>query len=363
VKNSLGLAILLASSLIADDVAVYDGYLRAGFQSQDESEFAVGGKIHVETNPVNSVSFGASFYTTNGIDKKYNTGIAYFSSDMHSYSILGEAYIKAIFSNTEIKAGRQEIDTPYAQSDDIGMVPNSFEALTFSNSSFADMTIFAGYLKKMSGVDSDRPEKFNSISDVYSIGVSYEGFEDIALLAWYYDVDELAKMTYLEAGIEKKFADLSFDFDFQYTNQNFESVGEVDVYGASFGIGKNGITLSIAYDKTDSTDGQVADNFFGGGPFFVNCEHDTMSEAGANGEAFRYGLEFDLDGYGVSGLGVGMSYFDAKGDESDINEVDFAVNYEVDDNLRFDLIYSDATDNLDSSESFKNTRFFANYRF
>jgi hypothetical protein len=49
--------------------------------------------------------------------------------------------------------------------------------------------------------------------------------------------------------------------------------------------------------------------------------------------------------------------------ESDINEVDFVVNYEVDDNLRLDLIYSDATDNLDSSESFKNTRVFVNYSF
>jgi hypothetical protein len=364
VKSSLGLVLLLAGSgLVADDFAVYDGYLRAGFQHQDKSEFAVGGKLHFETNPINCVNFGASFYTTQGVDKKYNSGVGFFSSSKHSYSILGEAYIKAMIQNTEIKLGRQEIDTPYADTDDIGMVPNTFEALTFSNSSLKDTTIFAGYLKKMSGVDAQIPEKFTSIGDVYSVGVSYEGFEDVALSAWYYDVDRLAKMSYLEASIEKKFADLNFDFDFQYTNQEFKSAGEVDVYGASFGIGKNGITLSVAYDKADSTDGQAADNFFGGGPFFINCEHDTMAEVGANGEGIRYGLEFDISEYGVSGLGVGMSYLDAKGDESDINEVDFVVNYEVDDNLRLDLIYSDATDNLDSSESFKNTRVFVNYSF
>jgi len=362
VKSSIGLAILIASSLSAKSLN-YDGYLRAGYQHQDNSEFAVGGKLHVESQPANSVSFGASFYTTQGIDKKYNDGISFFSSDKHSYSILGEAYIKAELSNTTFKIGRQEIDTPYADTDDIGMIPNTFEAVTLSNSSLKDTTISAFYLKKMSGVDSERPQKFDSIGDVYSVGVSYEGFEDIALSAWYYDAGDLAKMSYIEAGYEKKFADLNFDFDFQYSNQDFDHAGEVDIYGASFGVGRGGVTLSVAYDKANSSNGQAADNFFGGGPFFINCEHDTMAEVGSNGKALRIGMEFDVGEHGVSGLGVGISYLDAKGDESDINEIDFVASFQASDDLTFDLIYSDATDNLDSSESFKNTRFFVNYRF
>ena len=362
-KSSLGLLILLAGSLVADDFISYDGYVRAGFQHQDNSEAAIGGKLHLETDPINCVSFGASFYTTQGIDKKYNDGISFFSSDKHSYSILGEAYIKAMFLNTDIKVGRQEIDTPYADTDDIGMIPNTFEAVTLSNSSLKDTTIFAGYLKRMSGVDSDKPEKFNSIGDVYSAGVTYEGFEDIVLSAWYYDADNLAKMSYIEAGFEKKFADLNFDFGFQYSNQDFDQAGKVDIYGASFGATKGGVTLSVAYNKTDSADGQAADNFFGGGPFFINCEHDTVAEVGANGEGYRYGLELDVSEYGVDGLGLSVSYLDADGDDSDINEVDFVASYEASDNLTFDFIYSDATDNLDDSESFKNTRFFVNYTF
>jgi len=362
VKYSIGFAFLLANSLSASSLN-FDGYLRAGYQYQDESELAVGGKLHVESQPANSLSFGASFYTTQGIDQKYNDGISFFSSDKHSYSILGEAYIKAELSNTTFKIGRQELDTPYADTDDIGMIPNTFEAVTFSNSSLKDTTISVFYLTKMSGVDSDKPEKFNSIGDVYSLGVTYEGFEDSRLSAWYYDAVELVRISYIETGIKKKFANLNFDFDFQYSNQDFVQAGEVDIYGVSFGIERKGIILNIAYDKADSTDKQVAENFFGGGPFFVNCEHDTVSEMGANGKAFRIGMEFDVSKYGVSGLGVGISYLDAKGDDSDINEVDFVANYEVSDDLTFDFIYSDATDNLDSSESFKNTRFFANYRF
>jgi hypothetical protein len=363
VKSSLVLVSLLASSLVANEFASYDGYLRAGFQHQDDSEFAVGGKLHFETNPINCVSFGTSFYTTQGIDKKYNSGVTFFSSSKHSYSILGEAYIKAMIQNTEIKLGRQEIDTPYADTDDIGMVPNSFEALTFSNSSFKDTTIFAGYLKKMSGVDAQIPEKFNSIGDVYTVGMIYEAFDGLTLSSWYYDASDLAKMSYVEAGYEKKFTNLNIGFDFQYTNQEFDNGNTVDVYGVSLAVEKSGVVASIAYDKANSNDGQAADNFFGGGPFFINCEHDTMSEVGANGEGIRYGLEFDISEYGVDGLGIFLSYLQADGETSDIEEIDVVASYEVNDKLSFDFIYSDATDNLDSSESFKNSRVFVNYSF
>jgi hypothetical protein len=361
-KSSFVLVILLASFGQASEV-VNNGHIRAGYQYQDEGEFAVGGKLHTEIKPKYNLAFGASFYTTQGIDKKYNDGVTFFSSSAKSYSILGEAYIKGSFRNTTLTVGRQEIDTPYADTDDIGMIPNSFEAITLSNSSFTGATIFAGYLKKMSGVDSDIAEKFNDIGDVYSVGVSYDRFEDVVLSAWYYDVDDLAKISYIETGYEKKFADLNFDFDFQYSNQDFNHGGEVDIYGAAFGVEKSGVTLSVAYDKANSTDGQVADNFFGGGPFFINCEHGTMAEVGADGEAYRYGLEFDIGAYGISGLEFGVSYLDAKGDESDINEVDFVASFQVSDDLTFDFIYSDATDNLDDSGSFKNMRAFVNYGF
>ena len=361
-KNSLILISLLELSINAYEIN-HDGYIRAGFQHQNEGEFAIGGKLHTKIKPRSDLAFGASFYTTQGINKKYNDGVTFFNSSAKSYSLLGEAYIKGNFRDTTLTIGRQEIDTPYADTDDIGMIPNSFEAITLSNSSFKGTTIFAGYLKKMSGVDSEIPEKFNDIGKVFTVGVSYDKFEDIDLSAWYYDVNNLAKISYVEAGYEKKFADFDFDFDFQYSNQDFNHEGEVDIYGASLGVEKSEITLSIAYDKANSTDGQVADNFFGGGPFFINCEHDTMVEVGANGEAYRYGLEFDVSKFGVSGLELGISYLDAKGDDSDINEVDFVANFQVSDNLTFDFIYSDATDNMDSRESFKNTRAFANYRF
>lgn len=362
-KRSLVLTSLLAVSLQAEDFAVYDGYIRAGYQKQDEGEFAVGGKLHLETNPINYMSFGASFYTTQGIDKKYNDGVSFFSSDKHSYSILGEAYLKAMVLNTDIKVGRQEIDTPYLDTDDIGMIPNTYEGVTLSNNSFVDTTIFASYVKKMAGVDADKPQKFNSIGNVYSVGLSYEGFEDVVLSSWYYDANDLAKIFYLESGVEKKFDNFQIDFDLQYTNQSFNDAGKVDVYGTNLAVTNSGITASVAYNIVDSSKNQRADNFFGGGPFFINCEHDTIAEIGVNGKGIRYGIDVDGGEFGLNGFVFGAGYLEASGDDADIEELDLVATFEVKDKLTFDFIYSDATDNLNDSNSFTNTRLFVNYKF
>ncbi len=65
----------------------------------------------------------------------------FLGSNGQSYSILGESYLKFQYGNSSIKAGRQIIDTPYADSDDIGMVPNSFEGYTFTNRDLDNTTI------------------------------------------------------------------------------------------------------------------------------------------------------------------------------------------------------------------------------
>ena len=374
-KYSLVLAALLSVSLYAEGLeeafknATYDGHIRAGFQNQDEGELSIGGKLHMQTAPVNGISFGISFYTTQGVDEKHNDGVAFFSSDRHSYSILGEAYLQAEIKNTLVKVGRQEIDAPYADTDDIGMIPNTFEALTVVNSDIVDTTIVLAHLQKMSGVDAEIPEKFtklNSSDGVQAVGITYEGVEDLTLQGWFYNASDFVKLTYLEADWAGSFSGFGVGVAGQYTIQDYDNGNEVSVYGINLTLGleEQGLTFHTAYNKADSTNGQVAENFFGGGPFFISCEHLTMAEAGENGEAYRFGVEVDGGSYGVEGLGFTFSYLGAEGDGgSDLNEIDIVASYALNEQLSFDLIYSDTTDHSDDAGSFTNTRFFANYRF
>lgn len=369
-KRSMILATILTVNIYAEGLeeafqnATYDGYIRAGIQKQDDREMSIGGKLHMQTAPINGLSFGTSFYTTHGVDKKHNDGVTFFSSDKHSYSILGEVYFQAEIKNTSLKAGRQELDSPYADTDDIGMIPNTFEAVSIVNNDFSDTTIVLTHLQKMSGVDADIPEKFNRINGrdgVQSIGITYEGFEDLALQGWFYNVSDFVKLTYLESDYLLTLGGFDLGVALQYTIQDYDNGNEVNVYGAnlSLGLPERGLTLYTAYNKADSTNGQVAENFFGGGPFFINCEHITMADIGENASAYRVGANVDGSSYGLYGWGINFSYFEGE----ELEEIDIVVSYALNDQLSFDLIYSDATDNSETSASFTNTRLFANYRF
>ena len=66
---------------------------------------------------------------------------------------------------------------------------------------------------------------------------------------------------------------------------------------------------------------------------------------------------------GIEGLSLAAGYFnleDKDGNEGE--EIDISASYAFNDNLSFDLIYSDVDDDINGDE-FKNTRVFVNYMF
>ncbi len=371
VSSVLVLCLFSSSFILADDKFSYEGYIRAGYQLDDPkdedsmSDFALGGMLHVESNSYEGVSVGATFFTTNSLFGTHDGGgVAFFSSDAKGYSILGESYLKANISNTTLILGRQILDTPFADSDDIGMVPNSFEAYTIINKDFLNTTLIASLVKKMSGVDANIAQKFtdiNSNNGVQTFGLVYEGVENLSLQGWFYNMPNLAKYSYLEATYEGSLYSNSYSIATQYALQNHDDLKSVDLFGfaLSFTFKDSGITLLSAYDKSS---GGVADNGFGGGPFFVNCEHQTLSEAGEDGEVYMYGLEYDM-----SEISDGLTLSLVKSELKDKNslkgeEIDILLGLNIKNNLSFDLIYCNI-DNDISGDKFDNTRLFVNYKF
>jgi hypothetical protein len=60
--------------------------------------------------------------------------------------------------------GRFELDTPYADTDDIRMVANTFQGLLLSNSDIPGTTLYFTHLDKWAGVDADIPESFREMN-------------------------------------------------------------------------------------------------------------------------------------------------------------------------------------------------------
>ena len=299
---------------------------------------ALGGSLGAETKAINGVSVGTTFYTTNALFGK-NDEAMFLSSTNRGYSIVGEAFLKAKLGKTTLKAGRQIVDTPYADSDDVGMVPNTFEGYTLVNQNIADTTIILASLDKWSGVDTEQPERFNEMQgsgdEVLAGGVIYEGVENTTLQAWQYKLEN-RNLTYLQAGYETE----QFNVAGQYSDQDNSNT----IFGVSAGINIGDLALSTAYNRVD---GEVI-NGFGGGPFFTSSEDHTVAEV-TDQEAWLLGAEYS---YGQFTGGITHVNFD-KGE----NETDYILSYAMNDNFAVDVIYSDMYNDG------KMTRVFANYNF
>lgn len=344
-----------------------DGIVRLGYQSHEvendtNTEFALGVKLHFETAPYYGVQAGATLFTSQGNGKEGFEGIPFFDKNNEDYAILGEAYLKGTYSDTTLVLGRQSFDSPFADSDDIGMVPNTFEALTLLNTSLKDTTIFFSQIQKWSGVDSEAPSKFSELNGnkgMQILGVTYEGVSQTTLSGWYYHLKDEVKISYLEANYEDETDRFTYGAAVQYAVQDHDHAERSTIYGvaASFGVKKVGLTTIIAYNKVN---GIAADNFFGGGPFFTNAEHNTLREEGPDGETILYTISWDASTVGAEGLNFIANIDAHTGEQYHAREYDIGMQYEYSDAVNFSAIYSDVEN---GDLAFKNLRVFLNYCF
>ncbi len=270
--------------------------------------------------------------------------------------------MNALWDNTLVKAGRQEIDTPFADTDDIGMIPNTFEAVILKNSSMEDTTIMLGDIHRWAGVDSPVPEHFTRINGnkgMQFAGVVYEGINDTSMMGYFYYLKGLAKLSYMEMNWKKEEYDYTYSAAAQFAYQDYFNGGISRIWGGlfSFGIKKYGLNTTLSYNKTI---GLAAENFFGGGPYFSNAEHLTLKEAGRDGKALLWTLQWNAASMGIEGLEFAWNIHRHMGKKKAGNEYDFIISYAYNDHLEWNAVYSNVND---SPEKFTNFRTFINYRF
>jgi outer membrane porin, OprD family len=136
----------------------------------DQSTFGIGGKVAFESGSWNGLKTKIAYYRTDdaGTNSKNLKEVdAYmFDVDKKPYSLIGEAYIGYENGKNKVKLGRQEIDTPAITTYDYRIIPNLFEAYSYTNNSLGDTTMTVAYVTKMSGLDGTVSFKdFKSMSE------------------------------------------------------------------------------------------------------------------------------------------------------------------------------------------------------
>jgi len=361
----------------------------------DSDGFAVGGKLKFETAQYMGLSFGAAFYTTHGVSaNNVNelTGAAGFAGthsnlldeNGKSYSLLGEAYVQYNYSNTMLKVGRQQIDTPLAGPDDIRIIPDLYEAYLLTNTDLADTTLVLAHLTKMAGtIDSKaaNASKFNSMSDaaglngvagvdnegVTTAAIIYSGFSDTTLQAWYYTLSGDLDAWYLEAshnwdcmlidGMKMSGALQYIDFD---ADQNLGGTN-YNVWGAKLeGTHDSGFGFDLAYDQTSDDAGAGSfSGTWGGYPEFAIADefwHNDLNTR--NSDVWRVGASYDFSKSGVNGLTADVAYVAYDLDNtiaglSDVDVVDLILSYDVQSvaNLSTSLVYEDRSSDANNADS------------
>lgn len=351
------------------------------------SSYALGGHVHLDTDRWYGLKIGLSAYTVLDLGINQNPihqNPDFFDAKGKSFATLSKAFLDGKWGNTQIKLGRQTLDTPLADSDDIRMMPNYFQAYTLTNTDVNNLTLTVGYIDKMAGwengVDASRFVDIskvlgteNTMRGVTYLGAAYEGIEDLSLSLWYYHYDNIADIFYIEAGYIRQVNNIDFTLGFQYayskeTGKALLGIKNSSTFGASLSmeIVNTGMTFMTAYNKDNGQTGAV-DLSLGGGPFFTSMEDQTIDAIAGEGTAWMLGAGYDFTHAGIEGLYGGIAYGLFRSDTPirhyHASETDIIAEYNKNDQLTFTCAYAIIDHKGDNLPDFDQLRVIGSYSF
>lgn len=367
-----------------------------GIIDNNRNSLAVGGNLGFETGSFNGLSIGARMYSTNLIDihdgdprTSASFDPSLFGGNLDSYTYLGELYLNYKFGNTNIKAGRQKLDTPMAGSDDARMLPNLFEAIVVSNTDIKDTTLIAAHVSKESvgtfgnvypagnlslhsgyglGYKDGTSGSFEDMGHialgagvntdgVTAVAAIYSGLPGLKLQVWDYYAHDILNTLYVQGDYSwdcKLNSDIKMNAAAQYINQvdvGDKLGGSVDsnYFGVKLGSKIKDLDISLAYSKTGKSIGDLTNGGiitpWGGMPAFTQAmvtRHqffaDTTALKGAVGYNFKTATNLPVTAsvyYTNFDIGSANAY--KPGDSWDASEAGFDIAYKPVSSLEFKL--------------------------
>ncbi|MDP3465738.1 MAG: OprD family outer membrane porin [Sulfuricurvum sp.] len=399
-NKSLLLGFVVVGYLSASDFTggKSSGEIRIGSIKQNNAVGAdtygasLGGWLKYERAAWNDVTFGMAAYVSQKISFLSGEGervtTDFFDANGKSFIYIGEAYVDYSVSDLTVRIGRQLIETPFVNGDDVRMLPNTFEAAVGTYSAIEKTTITAGYLYRWAGFDSpqghhEHINEFNQFGSnhdsngVIMLGVVNESIENLVIQGWLYRTDKVTNIAYTAAHYSLNFDEAtSVEFLAQYAllDENANSLG--DKTGMDGKVDGLAITLNfglyhagIAYNRALNGAGKVAVDGLGGGPYYTSMEEMTIDGL-EDVKAYQLRGEVEMSGIGIQGLNFAVAYGVFKSSPSDvkITEMDFVAVYKMNDTVSTDVSYAkieDRNNNFNAGNDAGYSRFLArlNYTF
>ena len=348
------------------------GYLRVGYMhstlgsEKKRITNAVGGELgcDVAVNSHVSGHLGAFASIDTGLNRSHNNDILgdFFDEDLDSYLILGEAYLDLSYDKIKMRLGRQRLDTPHINSDDLRMVPNLFEAYMVDVELADNLYAGAGLVRNMSGWENGADHThFEGVGDVlggdgnkaWLAWATHEG-DLVDSSVWYYNIPDHLEITYADVIHGGQLTnDIGYELGMQFDwgkDIGDSKLGNIDskTWGLSAALTYQQLTTTFAFNRNNSNKAALAS--LGGGAFSTSMEDQTLDAVeGERAEAIVLGLEYA--GTDSLRLGIAVGQFSAKDkNDYDAQEIDLYVNYRWQENTGLELVFAQVDDTNVSGE-------------
>jgi hypothetical protein len=353
---------------------VYASYNNKETNAADTYATAIGGILKYELAQLNGFNAGVAFYTSQDINfatgdaEKHNDEL---SSQEGSYNQLSEAYINYNYKDFNFRGGRQILETPLADSDDIRMIQNTFDAAIITYN-YNDINLLAGYIDRWQGFDAGLDDGWVKAGATYTTlaGISYD--EAFELNAWFYNFDELANAYYFDIGGEYNFnKNISLHLGAQYLYESTLNASNyaADIYGALCEVVVYDIGFNLAFNQANKQTAKQSYSGNGGGKLFTSMDtlivddiaNDRDVTAVVAGVSYTY-KKFDfLYAYGDFDGGKNSSVAKAH-----LSEQDIAFEYAYNDAFTLGGIYvihQDEHNDQKTEDDWDRMQFLLNYNF
>jgi len=374
------------------------GNIRLAYINQNNDATAIpntyatslGGELKYETASYYHTSVAVSMFVSQKVSplsgdfNKNELNLDFFDADGSSIVYLGEAYVNYNQNNFDVRVGRQKLDTPLNDTDDIRMLPNTFDAVTVGYGGIKDFVFVAAYVTAWAGYDSGQDiSKFKEIpgeitatgkigKNLIFAGVMNKSIENLDLQAWYYSFDKLTDLGYLDAEYEIPISNellMSLGAQYALYQERSSSLVDGNVLGGTVGIDYGSFSFGLSYNKVTTSENKTIIIGYGGGPYYTSMEEMTIDSIN-DATAYVGNLEIDLSDIILKDLGFSYAFghFDGKDGSANVEfeEQDFILSYPFNDKLDFEASYALVNDKKNSGINdggYKRTLVRMNYNF
>lgn len=347
---------------------MYGEYINKKTNTPDTYTTALGGILKYELAELNGFNAGVAFYTSQDIafitgesSRQYSD----FSSDRGNYTKLAESYVNYKYNGFNLRVGRQVIDTPLADSDDIRMIQNTFEAYT-ATYTLDNFEFMIGNLQRWQGYDAELKEEWVAAgtSGTNFTGVSYKDVFEFN--AWYYNITGIADAYYFDGGFEYPVNEnITIHSVVQYLRESELDNSAIDttIYGGLFEVVMYGLGINVAYNKALLSDTKTTFSGFGGGTLFTSMDTLILNDIASDSdtEYLVSGFVYDYDH-----LSFLYAYGELKNKTDYVAERDIGFEYNVNDEFIVAAIYvihEDLKNSIKTDADWNRAQLKLNYNF